>query len=143
MPDDEPRGIKLGGNAGGGGEFRVPPTLLHSENVSQNALPLEFLCACCLKLLDSPMDKSPIMSSSCMSSRESWFVRFGDDNAVAGAGISKLPVLGRGSRSTSLSRTCLTTSASRRNSVSAGAPSSASAALIRAKVFVLGCDSNS
>lgn len=94
--------------------------------------------ACCLKLPERPITTSPMMSSSGTSLRPSCCVRPGDEGAVvvcvdsaSGGGIL-------GSRSMSLSRTCLTTSASRRNSASAGVLSSMRAARIRANPFVLG-----
>lgn len=130
-PDSEPRGK----NGAGGGDPLPAPTLLHSEKVSQNALPLEFLTACCLKLLESPMDKSPMMLSSISSSNGKLLVKLGDERALVTDDRSKLVEL---SGPTSLSRTCLTTSASRRVSASAGAPSSMSAARIRAKFLDLG-----
>lgn len=132
IPEDEPRGSM----AGGGGVTRLPATLLVSEKSSQNFFPMEFLRACCLKLLDSP--ESPIMSSSSMSSMFS-SLRLGDDlaDAISSGGG---PDCTRGSRSMSLSRTCRITSASLRNSESTGAPSSASAARMRAKPFVFGCE---
>lgn len=133
MPDDEPRGRKLGG----GGVTRLPATLLVSEKASQKPLPLEFFSACCLKLSERP--GSPSMSSSSTSSMLSPG-RFGDSRGALamsrGAGGAEGT---RGSRSVSLSRTCRMTSASRRVSQSTGAPSSARAARIRAKPFVLGC----
>ena len=133
MPEDDSRGKK----GCGGGEARPPPpVLLHSEKVSQNDLDLVF-SICCLKLLDKPVDKSRIRSSSG-SSMVSWLAMLGDDSALTACDRSKTFVAGRASCSTSLSRTCLTTSASRRNSASAGAPSSSSAARIRAKVLVFG-----
>lgn len=134
MPEDDPWGI----NGGGGGEaLPPPPVLLHSEYVSQNDLDL-FFSICCLKLLDSPVDRSRIRSSSG-SSIVSWLTMLGEDRALTAWDRSNALVAGRVSCSTSLSRTCLTTSASRRNSVSAGALSSSSAARMRAKVFVFGC----
>lgn len=137
-PDEEPRGRK----AAGGGVVLAPPMLLDSENVSQNVLPLEFFIACCLKLLERPVDKSTIMSSSATSSMEYCCDMLGDEGAV----VVTVPcvdsmVTDEGmmcSRAMSLSRTCFTTSASRRNSDSAGAPSSMRAARIRANVFVFG-----
>lgn len=134
-PDEEPRGK----NTEGGGVVLAPPMLLDSEKVSQKVLPFEFFIACCLKLLDRPEARSPIMSSSGISSAaESRFLRLGEDGVLAAAGGSGPDGGQRGSRSMSLSRTCLTTSASLRVSASAGAPSSARAARIRANVFVLG-----
>lgn len=134
MPDEDPRGK----NAVGGGVVLAPPILLDSENVSQKFLPLEFLTACCLKLLDRPDARSPIMSSSGMPFRGSCWLRFGDEGAVSGAGVSVLPEGFLGSGTGSLSRTCLMTSASCRTSVSAGAVSSAKAARMRAKFFDFG-----
>lgn len=133
MPDDDPRGM----NGGGGGEARPPPpVLLHSEYVSQKDLDL-FFSICCLKLLDKPVDKSLIKSSSG-SSIVSWLAMLGDDSALTACDRSNVLDGGRASWSTSLSRTCLTTSASRRNSASAGAPSSSRAARILANVLVFG-----
>ena len=127
MPDDEPRGR----NAGGG------VRLLSSENVSQNSFPLELRMACCLKLLERIDDSSTIISSSGMPPKESCVIgpRLGEDCVVVVADIEGCRV---GSRSMSLSRVRRTTSASRRNSVSTGALSSARAARIRAKPFVFG-----
>lgn len=122
IPEEEPRGRN------GGGGVR----LLSSLNVSQNSLPLEFRIACCLKLLDSPVDMSAIMSSSGMPSKDSCVgPKFGEEWFVDIEWC-------RGSRSMSLSLVRRTTSASRRTSVSIGVLSSAKAARIRAKVFVLG-----
>jgi len=110
--------------------------LLSSLKLSQNSLPLECRMACCLKLLESPVDRSAIISSSGMPSRESCVGPiFGDECVVPVVDIEWC----RGSRSISLSRVRRTTSASRRTSVSIGALSSARAARIRANVFVLGC----
>lgn len=84
MPDEEP----LGKNAGGGGVTLVPLTLLVSENVSQKFLPLEFINACFLKLLDNP--ESVIISSSVISSSPSRVVlRLGDIEAVDVFGMSR------------------------------------------------------
>ncbi len=128
MPDEEPRGRK-----GGGGGVR----LFSSVNVSQNSFPFEFRIACCLKLLDSPDDTSAMMSSSGMPSNESCVVgpKLGDECVVV---LVDNEGCRARSRSMSLSRVWRTTSASRRTSVSIGALSSARAALIRAKPFVLG-----
>lgn len=134
MPDEEPRGSI----DAGGGVVLAPPILLDSENVSQKFLPFEFFIACCLKLLERPAAKSPIMSSSGIWSSDSCWFRLGDEAAVLVAGGSALTAGTRGSGATSLSRTCLMTSASCRTSVSAGAVSSAKAARIRAKFFVFG-----
>jgi hypothetical protein len=125
IPEDEPRGRK-----GGGGGVRP----LSSVNVSQKSLPFEFRMACCLKLLESPDDISAIMSSSGMPSNESCVVgpMFGEECVVDNEACRV------GSRSMSLSRVCRTTSASCRTSVSTGVLSSARAARIRAKPFVLG-----
>lgn len=60
----------------------APPMLLDSEKLSQKVLPLEFFMTCCLKLLESPVDRSPIMSSSATSSKESCWVRLGEEGAV-------------------------------------------------------------
>lgn len=103
-----------------------------SENVSQNSLPLELRIACCWKLLDRIEFMSAIISSSIADESCVFGPMLGED----GAGIWWW----RGSRSVSLSRVCLTTSASRRNSVSIGALSSARAARILAKPLVLGYD---
>lgn len=93
IPEEDPRGA-----AGGGGVVLAPPTLLVSEKVSQNILPFEFFCACCLKLLERPRPfESTTMASSDISSIESCTGRLGLDCWV---------VVGRdGSRSISLSRT--------------------------------------
>lgn len=127
IPDEDPSG----GGPGGGGVVLAPPTLLVSEKVSQNILPFEFFCACCLKLPERPRPfESTNMASSDISSMESCSGRLGLDCCA---------VVGRaGSRSISLSRTWRTTSASRRNSDSTGVTSSASASLTRAKFFDLG-----
>jgi hypothetical protein len=113
--------------------------LLVSEKVSQKTLPLEFFRACCLKFPAKPralVVGSIIMMSSLISSRLSCVARLGLDKVVDG------PDCGGGcrggSRSMSLSRTWRTTSASRRNSDSTGALSSARAARMRANPFVLG-----
>lgn len=80
IPDEEPRG----GPPGGGGVVLEPPTLLVSEKFSQNTLPLEFLCAWCLKLLERPSAlESTIIASSTASSSESWMGMFGLDCVVA------------------------------------------------------------
>lgn len=112
-----------------------------SGNVSQKSLPLELRIACCLKLLDSPLsvdsvdEESPINSSSGISRGSAKAgPTLGEDCAVDEIGAKGCLV----SRSLSLSRTCLTTAASRRTSVSIGALSSARAARMRAKPFVLG-----
>lgn len=60
----------------------APPVLLDSEKVSQNILPFEFLIACCLKLLERPMDMSPMISSSGTSFRPSCCVKLGEEGAV-------------------------------------------------------------
>lgn len=134
IPEEEPRGR----NAGGGGVVLAPPMLLDSENDSQKFFPFEFFIVCCLKLRDRPDARSPIMSSSLNSSGQSWLARTGDDAAVLESAWSDAGGI-RGSMATSLSRTCLMTSASCRTSVSAGAVSSARAARMRAKFLVLGC----
>jgi hypothetical protein len=134
IPEDDARGR----NVGGGGV-----RCWSSGKVSQKSFPLELRIACCLKLLDSPLsvdgvdEESAIKSSSGMSSRGSARAgsMLGEDCAVDEIGAEACLV---GSRSISLSRTCLTTAASRRTSVSIGALSSASAARMRAKPFVLG-----
>jgi hypothetical protein len=110
---------------------------LSSLKVSQNSLPLELRMACCLKLLERLDDTSAIISSSGMPPRESWVIgpRLGEDCVVVVADNEGCRV---GSRSISLARVRRTTSASRRNSVSTGASSSARAARIRAKPFVFG-----
>lgn len=77
-PEEEPRARK----AAGGGVVLAPPILLDSEKLSQKVLPFEFLMTCCLKLLDSPVDRSPIMSSSAVSSKGSCWVMFGEEGAV-------------------------------------------------------------
>lgn len=124
IPDDDPRGKKLGG-----GGVRLGS----SVNVSQNSLPFEFRIACCWKLFEGTFVSS-IIASSGIPSKDSDATgpRFGDEWVVDIEGC-------RGSRSKSLSLVCLTTSASRRTSVSTGALSSANAARIRANPFVLGC----
>lgn len=123
IPDDEARGR----NGGGGVRF------FSSVNVSQNSFPLEFLIACCLKLLERPDEISVIISSSGIPSKESCVgPRLGDECVVVKEGFRV------NSRSTSLSRVWRTTSASRRTSVSTGALSSARAARMRAKPLVLG-----
>jgi hypothetical protein len=127
IPDDEPRGRK------GGGGVR----LLSSVKVSQNSLPFEFRMACCLKLLESPALASSIISSSNMPPSESCVTgpKLGDEWVVVVVDMEGRRV---GSSSISLSRVRRTTSASRRTSVSTGVLSSARAARIRAKPFVLG-----
>ena len=129
MPEEEPRGMK----PAGGGVVLVPPMLLDSEKLFQNDLPLEFLIACCLKLVEKPDVRFPTVSSSGISSMDAIL---GDDKALIVFPDSCWSPDTRISRSLSL--TCLTTSASRRVSASAGATSSSSAARIRAKVFVFG-----
>jgi len=126
MPEDDPRGRKAGGGV----------RLLSSVKVSQNSLPFEFRIACCLKLLERPVISS-IISSSNISPKESCVTgpRFGEEWVVVVVDMEGRRV---GSRSISLSRVRRTTSASRRTSVSIGVLSSASAARIRAKPFVLG-----
>jgi hypothetical protein len=127
IPDDDPRGR----NAGGG------VRLLSSVNVSQNSLPFELRMACCLKLLERPEVASAIISSSAIPSNDSCVVgpRLGEEWAVVVVDMEGRRV---DSRSISLSRVRRTTSASRRTSVSTGVLSSARAARIRAKPFVLG-----
>jgi len=127
MPEEEPRAWKFGGGV----------RLLSSLNVSQNSFPLELRSACCLKLPESSADVSAIISSSGMPSNESCAVApiIGDECVVVVADIEGCRA---GSKSMSLSLVRRTTSASRRNSVSIGALSSASAARIRAKPLVFG-----
>jgi hypothetical protein len=127
IPDDEPRGRKAGGGV----------RLLSSVKVSQNSLPFEFRIACCLKLLERPAVASSIISSSTIPPNESCVTgpKFGEEWVVVVVDMEGRRV---GSRSISLSRVRRTTSASRRTSVSIGALSSARAARIRAKPFVLG-----
>jgi len=113
IPDDEPRGRN------GGGGVR----LLSSVKVSQNSLPFELA--------------SSIISSSNMPPSESCVTgpKLGDEWVVVVVDMEGRRV---GSSSISLSRVRRTTSASRRTSVSTGVLSSARAARIRAKPFVLG-----
>lgn len=128
--------LALGRNEGGGGVLLIP------SKVSQNSFPLELRIACCLKLLESlsPCGVSPTINiSSGISSRDSCAfdtlgMRLGEE-CVA---FVDERILREGWRSESDSRTCRTTSASRRNSVSIGAPSSRSAARTRANPFVFG-----
>ena len=93
IPDEEPRGRKVGGGV----------RVLSSVNVSQNSLPFEFRIACCLKELERPWLTSVIMSSSGMPSNDSCVVgsKVGEECVVAVAGIEGCRV---GSRSISLSR---------------------------------------
>jgi hypothetical protein len=133
IPEDDPLGKRP---CGGGVLWRS------SANVSQNFLPLELRMACCLKLLEMPRsvdgvdEESAMISSSWMSPSDSCVgTILGEEGPAAGAGGVLCLV---GSISISLSRTCRTTSASRRTSVSIGALSSASAARILAKPLVLG-----
>jgi hypothetical protein len=79
IPDEDPRG-----GPGGGGVVLEPPMLLVSEKFSQNILPLEFLCAWCLRLPERPRAfESTIIASSTASSSESWIGMFGLDCVVA------------------------------------------------------------
>jgi hypothetical protein len=127
MPDDEPRGRKEGGGV----------RLFSSVKVSQNSLPFELRIACSLKLLESPEEISAMISSSGIPSNESCVVgpRLGEECVVVVVDNEEFRI---GSRSISLSLVWRTTSASRRTSVSIGALSSARAARMRAKPFVLG-----
>lgn len=126
-PDDGRRGRVAGGGV----------RLLSSLKVSQNSFPLEWRIACCLKLLERPEDRSTMASSSGMPPSESCAIgpRLGEDCVVVVADTEGYLV---GSSSMSLSRARRTTSASRRDSVSTGASSSAKAARMRAKPFVFG-----
>ena len=127
IPDDEPRGRKAGGGV----------RLLSSVKFSQNSLPLELRMACCLKLLESVAVASSIISSSSMPPNASCVTgpKLGEEWVVFVVDIEGRRL---GWRSISLSRVRRTTSASRRNSVSTGALSSARAARIRVNPFVLG-----
>lgn len=75
MPEEEPRGLKLGGGV----------RLFSSVKDSQNSLPLELRITCCLKLPDSwELDASTIRSSSGMPSRESCVAPIiGDERGVS------------------------------------------------------------
>lgn len=128
-----PEELSLGMIGGGGVRIR-------SSKLFQNVGPPEFLMAWCENALEErrlEWSSMFIAGSSEMFSRLSngptVAVRFGEDVAVVGCEWQRFISL-----SASLSRTCRITSASRRTSLSIGAPSSRRAARMRAKPLVFG-----